>query len=67
VNHRCPPAALRTNLLVIDDDEEEVVEWTPEAIKVEVDYRQAALREEAARSRTRARTPKRSWWRRTTR
>ncbi|NUT93606.1 MAG: hypothetical protein HOY78_16465 [Saccharothrix sp.] len=42
------------------------MEWTPEAIKAEIDYRQTALREDAAHSRlVRANSaPKRSWWRR---
>ncbi len=42
------------------------MEWTPEAIKAEVDYRQAALRADAAQARIsrQANLPKRSWWRR---
>ncbi|MEU5696056.1 hypothetical protein [Actinosynnema sp. NPDC020468] len=42
------------------------MEWTPEAIKAEVDYRQAALRADAAQARVSRQTagPKRSWWRR---
>ncbi|MEV0680546.1 hypothetical protein AB0I60_28925 [Actinosynnema sp. NPDC050436] len=42
------------------------MEWTPEAIKAEVDYRQAALRADAAHARVtrRAQAPKRSWWQR---
>lgn len=37
------------------------MEWTPEALKAEIDYRQAALREDAARARRTARPVKR-WW-----
>jgi hypothetical protein len=57
---------LRTNLDITNRVEEEVMEWTPEAIKAEVDYRQAALRADAALARVgrRATAPKRSWWRR---
>ncbi|WP_153278709.1 hypothetical protein [Saccharothrix syringae] len=42
------------------------MEWTPEALKAEIDYRQAALREEAARDRVSRRPArsKRPWWRR---
>ena len=42
------------------------MEWTPEAIKAEIDYRQTALRSEAAHSRLARLSsgPKRSWWRR---
>ncbi|MEU6150217.1 hypothetical protein ABZ816_09490 [Actinosynnema sp. NPDC047251] len=42
------------------------MEWTPEAIKAEVDYRQAALRADAAHARVarQSAAPKRSWWRR---
>lgn len=42
------------------------MEWTPDAIKAEIDYRQTALREDAAHARlARANSaPKRSWWRR---
>jgi hypothetical protein len=45
-----------------------MMEWTPEAIKAEVDYRQRALREMARHSRAlRQNTaPKRSWWQRLT-
>ncbi|MFD7658503.1 hypothetical protein ACFV4N_31400 [Actinosynnema sp. NPDC059797] len=40
------------------------MEWTPEALKAEIDYRQAALREEAARARARREVAKRApWWR----
>ncbi|MEU4803201.1 hypothetical protein [Actinosynnema sp. NPDC023587] len=44
------------------------MEWTPEAIKAEVDYRQAAMRADAAHDRVarRSSAPKRSWWRRLT-
>lgn len=40
------------------------MEWTPEAIKAEVDYRQAALRADAAQARVGRRSgpPRRSWW-----
>ncbi|MFE2757566.1 hypothetical protein ACFXGA_36755 [Actinosynnema sp. NPDC059335] len=42
------------------------MEWTPEAIKAEIDYRQAALREDAAQYRVtrRSRPVKKAWWRR---
>ncbi|MBB5955834.1 LmbE family N-acetylglucosaminyl deacetylase [Saccharothrix tamanrassetensis] len=42
------------------------MEWTPEALKAEIDYRQAALRADAAQFRIARRSapPKRSWWRR---
>ena len=42
------------------------MEWTPEAIKAEVDYRQAALRAVAARALVlrQSAAPKRPWWRR---
>jgi len=39
------------------------VQWTPEAIKVEVDYRQRALRELAAERRTGKPEPEPRWWR----
>ncbi|MDQ2588183.1 hypothetical protein [Saccharothrix yanglingensis] len=41
------------------------MEWTPEAVKAEIDYRQAALRADAARARAsrQPRTPRRPWWR----
>jgi len=40
------------------------MEWTPESLKAEIDYRQAALREDAAHYRVgrRAVAAKRSWW-----
>lgn len=42
------------------------MEWTPEALKAEIDYRQAALRADAAEYRVGrlASIGKRSWWRR---
>ncbi|QQQ74948.1 hypothetical protein IOD16_28050 [Saccharothrix sp. 6-C] len=42
------------------------MEWTPESLKAEIDYRQAALREDAALYRVGRRThpTRRSWWRR---
>ncbi|MFI9009802.1 hypothetical protein ACIGNX_21470 [Actinosynnema sp. NPDC053489] len=42
------------------------MEWTPESLKAEIDYRQAALRADAADYRVGRRTHavKRSWWRR---
>ncbi|GAA1341483.1 hypothetical protein [Saccharothrix algeriensis] len=43
------------------------MEWTPEALKAEIDYRQAALRADAAQARAHRRqrpAPKRAWWRR---
>ncbi|MCE6993892.1 hypothetical protein LZG04_03565 [Saccharothrix sp. S26] len=42
------------------------MEWTPESLKAEIGYRQAALREDAAHYRVSRRTSpvKRSWWRR---
>ncbi|MEU4744745.1 hypothetical protein AB0G02_30375 [Actinosynnema sp. NPDC023658] len=42
------------------------MEWTPEALKAEIDYRQAALRADAAQHRIgRQSAPvRRSWWRR---
>jgi hypothetical protein len=44
------------------------MEWTPEAIKAEMDYRQAALREDARRVREYYRNggKPRSWWHRMT-
>ncbi|GGP49627.1 hypothetical protein [Saccharothrix coeruleofusca] len=41
------------------------MEWTVEALKAEVDYRQAALLADAAHTRAerRAGTSKRAWWR----
>lgn len=40
------------------------MEWTPEAIKAEVDYRQAALRADAAQARVARQSgaPRRPWW-----
>ncbi|WP_179118252.1 hypothetical protein [Saccharothrix sp. ALI-22-I] len=42
------------------------MEWTPEALKAEIDYRQAALRSDAAHYRVGRRSlpARRSWWRR---
>ncbi len=42
------------------------MEWTPESLKAEIDYRQAALRADAAHHRVSRRTNpvKRPWWRR---
>ena len=42
------------------------MEWTPESLKAEIDYRQAALRADAAHYRVRrnSRPAKRSWWQR---
>ncbi|WP_158842951.1 hypothetical protein [Saccharothrix deserti] len=42
------------------------MEWTPEALKAEIDYRQAALRADATQYRVgRVSAPARpSWWRR---
>ncbi|MFD1152009.1 hypothetical protein [Saccharothrix hoggarensis] len=42
------------------------MEWTPESLKAEIDYRQAALRADAAHHRVSRRpaVPGRSWWRR---
>ena len=42
------------------------MEWTPESLKAEIDYREAALREDAAQHRVsrRSRPVKRTWWRR---
>ncbi|MGI5502143.1 hypothetical protein [Lentzea sp. CA-135723] len=44
------------------------MEWTPEAIKAEMDYRQTALREDARRAREFYRNggKPRSWWHRMT-
>jgi hypothetical protein len=41
------------------------MEWTPESLKAEIDYRQAALRADAAHYRVsrKSYTAKRSWWR----
>ncbi|RKT56789.1 hypothetical protein [Saccharothrix australiensis] len=40
------------------------MEWTPEALKAEIDYRQAALREDAERARVEREdgTPRHPWW-----
>ncbi|MGM1057703.1 hypothetical protein [Saccharothrix sp. Mg75] len=40
------------------------MEWTPEAVKAEVDYRHAALRADAARTRVdrRPASSRRRWW-----
>jgi len=44
------------------------VDWTPEALKAEIDYRQAALREDAARTRAvEKRSARVAWWRRAAR
>jgi hypothetical protein len=42
------------------------MEWTPESLKAEIDYRQAALRADAADYRVGRQThpSRRSWWRR---
>ena len=42
------------------------MEWTPESLKAEIDYRQAALRADAAHYRVgrQAHPARRSWWRR---
>lgn len=41
------------------------MEWTPESLKAEIDYRQAALRADAAGYRIGQSVPaKPSWWRR---
>ena len=42
------------------------MEWTPESLKAEIDYRQAALRADAADYRVGRQThpARRSWWRR---
>ncbi|NUT54235.1 MAG: hypothetical protein HOV94_44140 [Saccharothrix sp.] len=42
------------------------MEWTPEALKAEIDYRQAALRAEAAQHRVGRQSgqTRPSWWRR---
>ncbi|GAA3864419.1 hypothetical protein GCM10022243_33480 [Saccharothrix violaceirubra] len=44
------------------------MEWSPEALKAEIDYRQAALRAAAAHARVErvARRSRRSWWSRIT-
>ncbi|WP_367136940.1 hypothetical protein [Saccharothrix sp. HUAS TT1] len=41
------------------------MEWTPESLQAEIDYRQTALREDAAQYRVGRRTTstRRSWWR----
>ena len=42
------------------------MEWTPESLKAEIDYRQAALRADASDYRVGrlSSAAKRSWWRR---
>jgi len=42
------------------------MEWTPEAIKAEIDYRQQGMRADAQHVRAfrTGAAPKRSWWRR---
>lgn len=42
------------------------MEWTPEALRAEIDYRQKALRADAQHVRVfrTGTSPKRSWWRR---
>jgi len=42
------------------------MEWTPESLKAEIDYRQDALRADAAHYRIGRQThpARRSWWRR---
>jgi lambda repressor-like predicted transcriptional regulator len=39
------------------------MEWTPDAIKAEIEYRQCALRADARRSRLVGK-PTRTWWQR---
>ncbi|MFD9736666.1 hypothetical protein [Umezawaea sp. NPDC059074] len=39
------------------------MEWTPESLKAEVEYRQCALRTDARQSRL-LRKPTRPWWQR---
>jgi hypothetical protein len=42
------------------------MEWTPEALKAEVEYRQCALRADARRARLVEHDRSRSWWYRLT-
>jgi hypothetical protein len=42
------------------------MEWTPEALKAEVEYRQCALRADARRARLVADGRSRPWWYRLT-